>query len=242
MGTRWPSRRSARPGRSFAHRRHCARPRAACGAVRGGGGDGVETSQGRGSWERRRSRSQTKQAMKRPSSTCRRTPRSGPSGGDIFGEIGTTIVFAGNVAIQDAPVQNWKGTSLRLYPPEKTDKLASAAYMPYRKRAICVRPMPHPLRRDPRVPRCRWQQVRDAPSGVRDHRRVREQLSHRRPAHGDHGQRSLQPLRVRHHLGQRHHRLRHGVLREGHHHRRRHRWPLAGLGARTSSCLCLRPW
>ena len=59
----------------------------------------------------------------------------GAFGGDIFGEIGTTIVFAGNVSIQDAPVQNWKGMSHRLYPPEKADKLASAAYMPYRKRA-----------------------------------------------------------------------------------------------------------
>lgn len=60
---------------------------------------------------------------------------TGVFGGAPFPELGSPIVFAGNVSIQDAPVQNWKGIAAQVYPPEKAGKLGAPEYIKYRKRA-----------------------------------------------------------------------------------------------------------
>jgi aldehyde:ferredoxin oxidoreductase len=49
--------------------------------------------------------------------------------------LGTAVVYASNVYIQDAPVQNWKGISERVYPQEKAKKLDAPQYLEYRKRS-----------------------------------------------------------------------------------------------------------
>lgn len=49
--------------------------------------------------------------------------------------LGTAVVYASNVYIQDAPVQNWRGISERVYPQERAKRLDAPQYVKYRKKS-----------------------------------------------------------------------------------------------------------
>jgi aldehyde:ferredoxin oxidoreductase len=48
--------------------------------------------------------------------------------------MGTPIIYAGNVSIQDAPIQNWRGISAEVYPHERAKRLDGPEYLAHRKR------------------------------------------------------------------------------------------------------------
>ena len=52
----------------------------------------------------------------------------------VFGKFGTTMVYANNVNINDAPVQNWKNTRNGRYSMDQAMKLDAQAYVPYHKK------------------------------------------------------------------------------------------------------------
>ena len=55
---------------------------------------------------------------------------------------GTCGVYVNNVAIQDAPTQNWKALSKDLYPLEAAEKVGAAAYLPLKKRVYACAQCP----------------------------------------------------------------------------------------------------
>ncbi len=58
---------------------------------------------------------------------------------NALGNLGTSSVFARAVAIQDAPVQNWKGIAKDVYPMEMATKLTGDNYAKYvKKKYACA--------------------------------------------------------------------------------------------------------
>ncbi|MCR4419730.1 MAG: aldehyde ferredoxin oxidoreductase family protein [Clostridia bacterium] len=53
---------------------------------------------------------------------------------DALRQFGTPVVYVTNVAMQDAPIQNWKGISSEVYPLERAQRLGPEVYLGLEKR------------------------------------------------------------------------------------------------------------